>query len=436
MKRVIAIILLISLLLCGCGGDRTESTDGFLFYFPPEDPYGDKAFPTVEKNYGQTVPGIDVLLADYLVQQPPEGGKSLIPKSWSFSSYELQTGGLLVLYFSGTETSAVEESLTLACMARTFSRVGEVKRIKLCPPGEREPLFLSVEDLLLEDMGMFPREELVLYFPDEKMRYLQRETRVVDSLGEEDKPLYILNCLLEEAVDGKTQGCIPPDTKLLRINVENGVCTVDLSSEFVSRMSHKVQTARLAVYSIVNSLTELEGIKTVDIHVAHSSLEQLGLMDLSMGLQRDESLFARSNGYDGSIYPYAVDSELLVEVPVWLPGNSDYSLEEQLVRALLDYEGDHMIRHSIPRETSLLYTRMAEDTCIVDLTAAFTDRVTDLQSQTLAVRSIVATLSSLPHVKAVEILVEGNRPQYYRDYKDVLGDVRTVSEDWFRDGER
>ena len=434
MKRVISIFLLISLLLCGCALSGPAQEEGFLFYFPPEDPYGGEAFPVVEKTFGEAMPEMDALFSMYFSQEPPVGGRRVVPKNWNFSAYEIQTGGLLVVHFSGSRASTVEESLALACITRTFSQLEEVRRVKLCPPGGSKPLLLSVNDLLLEDMGMFPREELVLYFPDDKMRYLQRETRMVDSLAEGDKPQYILSCLLEEAAAGKAHGWIPAGTSLLDVWVENGVCTVDLSSEFVRNISSNFRTAQLAVYSIVNSLTELEGIRTVDIHVAHSSLEQLGLLDLSKGLQRDESLFAGNSGYDGSIYPYGVDSELLVEIPVWLPGNSDMAIEEQLLRALLSYEGGRMIRHSIPQDTSLLYARMAEDTCVVDLTAAFTDRVKDKNSQMLAVRSIVATLSSLPHVKAVEILVEGNRPQYYMDYNDALGDVRTVSPDWFMDG--
>ena len=431
MKRILAVLLLMSLLLCSCGTQTGEKGEGFLFYFPPEDPYGGTDFPTVEIEFGEEIPSVDALLSMYFSQEPPEGGRPLIPRGWSLSSFELQTGGLLELYFSGQSASAAEESLALACITRTFAQTGEVGRVKLCPPGEREPLLLSVNDLVLEDMGMFPREELVLYFPDENMRYLQRETRMVDSIKEEDKPAYIVDCLLEEAGTGKFHGCIPAGTRRLDVHVENGVCTVDLSSEFARNMPTEFRTACLAVYSIVNSLTELDGIRTVDIHVAHSSLEQLGLLDLSKGLQRDESLFAGNSGYDGSIYPYAEESELLVEVPVWLSGESELTLEEQLIRALLDYEGEHMVRHSIPEDTSLLYTRMAEDTCVVDLTAAFTDKATDRRSQELAVRSIVATLSSLPHVKAVEILVEGNRPQYY---DDALGDVRTGEESWFRNG--
>ena len=128
------------------------------------------------------------------------------------------------------------------------------------------------------------------------------------------------------------------------------------------------------------------------------------------------------------MYLYDVNSELLVEVPVWIREESEQSTEEQLVRALLDYESPHLLRHSIPKGTSLLSVRMAEDTCVVDLTAEFINLSEGYISQELAVRSIVATLSTLPHVNAVEILVEGNRPQYE---VATLRDIRQVDPTWF-----
>jgi spore germination protein GerM len=214
----------------------------------------------------------------------------------------------------------------------------------------------------------------------------------------------------------------------LDIEVENGVCILDLSSEVVRDMPRDFRTIRLAVYSIVNSLTELEEIQTVDIKVANSPLEQLGLLDLSHGLQRDESMITGNNGFDGSIYLYDVNTKLLVEVPIWIRGGTEQPMEEQLVRALLNYESIHLLRHSIPKGTSLLSVRMAEDTCVVDLTAEFINLSEDDISQKLAVRSIVATLSTLPGVNAVEILVEGNRPRYW---VASLRDIRQVDPSWF-----
>ncbi|MBR4309292.1 MAG: GerMN domain-containing protein [Oscillospiraceae bacterium] len=433
MKKVISIFVLISLLLCGCGSVENPKSEGnFFFYFPPEDPHGVGNLLAVEQDLGENLPSAEELLSLYLGAETPMGGRSLLPEGWRLDSYELQSGGQLVLYCSGADATAIEESLTLACLTHTFSQLEEVHRVKLCPPGDREPLVLSDNDLLLEDMGMFPREEIVLYVPDEEQRYLKRETFMVDSIAEGDKHVYIINQLLERNRMGEAQACIPTGTGLLDIRVENGVCTVDLSSEFVTGMSEKFRVAQLAVYSIVNSLTELEGIRTVDIKVAHSSMEQLRYLDLSKGLRRDESLIAGNSGYDGSIYPYALDSGLLVEVPVWLKEDPKLSREEQLIRALLEYEGIHSVCHSIPRGTALLSVRMAENTCVVDLTAEFTDLAENARSQELAVYSIIATLSTLPDVEAVEILVEGNRPQFASEY---LQEVRTVNGEWFENGE-
>ncbi len=432
MKRLVSILLLLSLLLCGCTSvEKAGKAGDFFFYFPAEDPYETGGFISVERTFGETMPETEELLSMYFLTDVPEGGKPLLPQGWKMSSWELQSGQL-TLYFEGADASYIEESQALACLTRTFSQREDVYRIKLCPPGDREPLLLSDKDLMVEDMGMFPREELVLYFPDEEFRYLHRETFVVDSLAEEDKPAYIVSRLLEGDETGEHHSCIPSGTKMLGIQVENGVCTVDLSSEFARKMPQQFHIARLAVYSIVNSLTELEGIRTVDIHVAHSSMERLRHMDMSKGLQRDESLFGGGSGYDGSIYPYAIENGLLVEVPVWIREDPAYSLEEQLIRALLEFESEHFIRHSIPKGTSLLSVRMAENTCVVDLTAEFTDLSENLYSQTLAIYSMIATLSTLPYVDAVEILVEGNRPQHHTD---IFRELRTVDEKWFAEGE-
>jgi spore germination protein GerM len=429
MKRLLMIILFLGVLLCGCTTAETDPAEsGFLFYFPNEDPHVGSGFTTVERDFGGEVPPLGELIRVYFSMATPQGARSAIPTGWSFASHGSQTDGLLILNFSGRTVSPIEESLALACMTRTFLQVSEIRRVKICPPGDREPMILAADDLLLEDMGMFTREEIVLYFPDEQLRYLRRVTHMVDADTETDKSAYIMNRLLEREGEAAPNTCIPRGTRLLDIEVENGVCILDLSSEFVRDMPRDFRTIRLAVYSIVNSLTELEEIQTVDIKVANSPLEQLGLLDLSHGLQRDESMITGNNGFDGSIYLYDVNTKLLVEVPIWIRGETEQPMEEQLVRALLNYESIHLLRHSIPKGTSLLSVRMAEDTCVVDLTAEFINLSEDDISQKLAVRSIVATLSTLPGVNAVEILVEGNRPRYW---VASLRDIRQVDPSWF-----
>ena len=326
MKRVWSMVLLLALLLSACHSvEKSEAKGDFLFYFPSEDLYGGEGFIVSPQSFEGKTPGLGELIRMYFSAQTPEGAKPVIPEGWRFSSHGLQTDGLLILNFAGEQATHVEESLALACATRTFSQVEEIRRVKLCPPGGGEPVVLSVNDLLLEDKGMFPQEELVLYFPDEQLRYLRRESSMVESVAEEEKPSYILKRLLEENQMRDPHSCIPEGTAFLDARVENGVCTVDLSWEFAENFPKNYHQGLLAVYSIVNSLTELEEVRTVDITVARTPLEQLQLLDLSRGLQRDESMIRSGKGYDGTIYPYDPASGLLVECPVWLPEDPEIS---------------------------------------------------------------------------------------------------------------
>lgn len=56
---------------------------------------------------------------------------------------------------------------------------------------------------------------------------------------------------------------IPEESKLLSAHTENGICTLDLSSEFIDNSSGGTAGESMTINSIVNSYTELPGIKKV-----------------------------------------------------------------------------------------------------------------------------------------------------------------------------
>ena len=56
---------------------------------------------------------------------------------------------------------------------------------------------------------------------------------------------------------------VPPETKVRNIMTQDGICYVDLSSEFVSRHSGGKAKELLTIYSIVNSLTALDDVSKV-----------------------------------------------------------------------------------------------------------------------------------------------------------------------------
>ena len=55
-------------------------------------------------------------------------------------------------------------------------------------------------------------------------------------------------------------GAIPDDTKLLSVETKSGVCTVNFSKEFIENSPGHCRR-EMAIYSVVNTLTELDWIE-------------------------------------------------------------------------------------------------------------------------------------------------------------------------------
>ena len=58
---------------------------------------------------------------------------------------------------------------------------------------------------------------------------------------------------------------VSPDTKILSVMTKDGICYVNLDSNFLTVVNNV--TMDVAIYSIVNSLTELQGVDRVQILV-------------------------------------------------------------------------------------------------------------------------------------------------------------------------
>ncbi len=426
MKRILPWILLLALLLGGCGRQTSENTGLPLdLYYPAQEPHGMGSFVAVRRYYSNELPDAVSLLREYLQSHSPEEGRSPVPEGWVFASAKLGEDGTFEVSFTGKTAEAMEETVAAACLTKTMCQLGDVLRLRLCPPGDREPLVLSANDFLTEDLSMEPQKtELVLYYPDADRRFLRRETRMVESMGPDQTAKYVVEQLIQGTAIGEEHSCIPEGTQVLDVYVHNGICTVDLSSEFVRNMPQKLSVVRLAVYSLVNSLTELSFIHTVDLQVAYAPLERLYLMDLREGVTRDETLLYREEATELSIYPQITETGELVQIPLYLTLREDLSVEEQVLQELLKYEGSNGISGTVSPETTVLSVRLSDGMCAVDLSAAFLSPGTKEET---AVKSIVATLCALPTVDTVEILVEGLAPEY-RDRS--LQEIHRMDKDW------
>ena len=176
-----------------------------------------------------------------------------------------------------------------------------------------------------------------------------------------------------------------------------------------------MSTVWTAVYAIVNSLTELPEIRTVDLWVSGAPLERLGLLTLSESLRRDETIIRPQDDselLDVTIYPAVEDGGLLVPIGRLIPDTAETPVAQSLLEALFAFDGSNGIRSFVPTGTKVLSMKIENGVCVADLTREFLDSCkTQLQEQ-LAVRSVIATLTSLDEIQSVELLVEGIEPVF------------------------
>jgi len=131
--------------------------------------------------------------------------------------------------------------------------------------------------------------EVILYFSDADGQYLQAEKREIP------KTESIARQTVEELIAGPQDSdllpTIPSGTILDDINIRDGLCTVDFSSELCDNYSGGLQDEELTVYSIVNTLTQFPTINEVRIWVDGQEIESIaGHVDVSEAMARNDDL--------------------------------------------------------------------------------------------------------------------------------------------------
>lgn len=430
LKRLL-LLLLPLVLLCACTTAPAEQADApFSFYYRCAEVAfgGEDGVIRAEAAPLEADAGLRTVVLQYLKGPASPELRTPLPADWALESIGL-TEGTAELVFSGMPCRSLDRTILNACLARTLLQLPGVQRVSILRSGDGAADVLAAKDILLRDNGMEEQEEeLVLYVPDEAQRYLVRETQTVAAMNAADRPAEIVRRLLALP---ESESAIPEGTALRSVSVENGVCTVDLSSQFLTGMPRSWNTERLAVYAIVNSLTELPQIQTVDLWIAGAPLERLYVLELENGLARDERMIyvpALDGTLDVTLSLTCDTMPLLAQVPMQLTLAERTSSVQCVLEALLALEGENGLENSIPQGTKILSLKLAGGVCTLDLTAEFLEGCRTAEQERMAVREIVASLSALPEVETVDLLVEGLEPNY-RD--DSLQAVHTARNYWF-----
>ncbi len=116
-------------------------------------------------------------------------------------------------------------------------------------------------------------KDITLYYADKDAASLCAETRTVPSDKANDASFVIGELLKGTSQDNLTNS-IPEGTKINSCTVENGLCTLDLSAEFISKQG--TANEKMAIYSVVNTLCLLDGIDEVQFLIDGQKVKIFG----------------------------------------------------------------------------------------------------------------------------------------------------------------
>jgi len=198
-------------------------------------------------------------------------------------------------------TNGLEEITARLSVVNTLTQVAGIEKVRLriegedmigpsgMPLGDMEPAALNADGTPAAGRTM----TVTLYFSDSQAEYLVGEKRDV-TVNEGEKPeAVVIRELLKGPQTDDLWDAIPEGTKLLSVNTKDGLCTIDLSGEFVDNSPGGTASERMAVYSVVNSLTSLDGVKKVQFLINGKKREVYTHMVFDKPIARDNDIIAK-----------------------------------------------------------------------------------------------------------------------------------------------
>ena len=238
-------------------------------------------------------------LAELVLSQPETPGlTSPAPSGTRLLSCQLEEGQLrLDLSEQYGGLSGVDLTVANSCLTLTLCQLEGVEEVYITVEGEAIPYqtlrAMGTDDVLLPGTGEGELTVAVgLCFPRADGSGLGVEYRDVVQNEGDTMASAVFSALLEGPRYRELTSLMPEDTKLRGISVEGGVCTVNLSPEFLAALPQDEQSARLLLYSIVNTLCMQEdlSISTVQILADGHAIESIGGVPASVPLEPDWTL--------------------------------------------------------------------------------------------------------------------------------------------------
>jgi len=146
----------------------------------------------------------------------------------------------------------------------------------------------TTEETTTEETQEKPAEiTILIYFSDDQAEYMKGEYRTISN---DDPVKNAVNELLKGPNSANLVALIPEGTKLLNAEVKNDIAYVDFSSDILKGASGGSILQRFIIYTIVNTVTEIDEVDAVQILIDGKNVKTFGDFDISTPLYRDTNM--------------------------------------------------------------------------------------------------------------------------------------------------
>lgn len=291
--KKMALLLAALLLLAGCGTQK--ESEGLQLWFPTDlnSPIHSAKAVAWEASTVPDTEGADVvesLISALLAGPVGDDLTSSFPAGLKLLGWKLRDGQLeLDLSEEYNSLTGVDQTLADYCLVLTLCQLEQVDRVLLCVEGQsvRERAF-SPEDVIFTGAEDEPRQiSVALYFPRALGKGLGFETRELTLTEDDDLYVMIAGALMNGPTDPDLQTFLPAGESLLGVWMDDGVCYVNFADDFLAQAPMGVAEQNLLLYSVVDTLGNLDSVTSVQLLVEGERLSEFGGAETKLPLEPD-----------------------------------------------------------------------------------------------------------------------------------------------------
>ncbi len=188
--------------------------------------------------------------------------------------------------------------LNVYAVVKSLCSTAHVSSVKVLVNGEpikgrdkKSLEYISASDINLEtEEYRSELREVVLYFADSAKEKLVPEKRTIKITDQQPIEQYLINELIKGTQNKKLKSLLSDKTVLVSADVEENICYLNFKSEFLDDNSGKNEHEKLVIYSIVNSLTELKTISSVQFYMDGRRVDKFGSVTIKNYIGRNEGI--------------------------------------------------------------------------------------------------------------------------------------------------